>query len=39
MASAMKESIKEVKIEPKVSVTDINEAQTSVVKINDWAGM
>lgn len=39
MASAMKDSIQGVKIEPKVAVTDINQVQNDVVKVDNWSGM
>lgn len=33
------DSIKNIKIEPKVSVTDINDAQKDVVTVDNWTGI
>lgn len=33
------EAIKSMKIEPKVSVTDINTAQKDTIRVNDWTGL
>lgn len=35
----MMEAIRNIKFEPKVSVTDINSAQSDVVKVDSWVGM
>ena len=36
---ALVAAIQSIKIEPKVSVSDINEAQNNVVSVDEWTGM
>nr|DAE47060.1 MAG TPA: chromosome segregation ATPase [Caudoviricetes sp.] len=36
---ALVDAIQGIKIEPKVSVTDINDAQNDVVKVDNWTGL